>query len=100
MPGIVSGFYGISGQNRSEASYDTSIAGLNVMSGVNVTLRVDASNVLNHPAANTPMLTLAPSATTNTLNTTFGQILNATGFSTLGAKTGSRQVQAVLRVTF
>ena len=24
----------------------------------------------------------------------------ATGFSTLGAKTGSRQVQAVLRVTF
>src|SRR5206468_4146003 len=33
-------------------------------------------------------------------HTTFGQILNATGFSTLGVKTGSRQVQAVLRVTF
>ena len=46
-------------------------------------------------------VTLAPSAATNTLNTTFGQILNATGFSTLGAKkTGSRQVQAVVRVTF
>ena len=56
--------------------------------------RIDASNVLNHPIPNTPQLSLAPSAATNALNTSFGQILNATGFSTIGAKTGYRKVQA------
>lgn len=56
-----------------------------------VQLRMDASNVLNHPTSNTPMLSLAPSAATNALNTSFGQILNATGFSTVGAKTGFRR---------
>jgi len=65
-----------------------------------VQLRIDASNVLNHPVANTPQLSLAPSAATNALNTSFGQILNATGFSTVGAKTGYRRVQAVLRFNF
>jgi hypothetical protein len=62
--------------------------------------RLDASNVLNHPVPNTPQLSLAPSATTNALNTSFGQILNATGFSTIGAKTGYRRVQASLRFNF
>ncbi|HTG73772.1 MAG TPA: hypothetical protein VMB70_08380, partial [Terriglobia bacterium] len=65
-----------------------------------IQLRIDASNVLNHPVANTPQLSLAPSAATNALNTSFGQILNATGFSTIGAKTGYRRVQAVLRFNF
>jgi len=65
-----------------------------------VQLRVDASNVLNHPTANTPQLSLAPSAATNALNTSFGQILNATGFSTIGAKTGYRKVQMGLRFSF
>ena len=37
MPGIVSGFYGTSGQSRSEASFDTYIGGLNVMGNVNLT---------------------------------------------------------------
>ena len=63
-------------------------------------LRIDASNVLNHPIPNTPQLSLAPSAATNALNTSFGQILNATGFSTIGAKTGYRKVQAGVRFTF
>src|SRR5689334_5389259 len=35
MPGVVAGFSGTAGQARSEASYETSISGLNVMSGVN-----------------------------------------------------------------
>src|SRR5262249_34241757 len=48
-----------------------------------VQLRVDASNVLNHPIANTPQLSLAPAAGTNALNTSFGQIINAGTFSTL-----------------
>jgi len=65
-----------------------------------IQLRVDASNVLNHSVPNTPQLSLAPSAATNALNTTFGQILNATGFSTIGAKTGYRKVQGVLRFSF
>ena len=34
----------------------------------------------------------------NVLNTSFGQIINATGFSTIGAKTGYRRVQAVTSV--
>jgi len=37
QPGIVSGFSGTAGQARSEASYETSISGLNVMGSVNVT---------------------------------------------------------------
>jgi len=45
-------------------------------------------------------LSLAPSAQTNALNTSFGQILNAVGFSTIGAKTGYRRVQGVLRFNF
>jgi len=65
-----------------------------------IQLRVDASNVLNHSYPNTPQLSLAPSAATNALNSTFGQIINATGFSTVGAKTGYRKAQAVLRFTF
>ena len=65
-----------------------------------VQLRIDASNVLNHSVPNTPQLSLAPSGATNALNTSFGQILNATGFSTIGAKTGYRKVQAVLRFNF
>jgi hypothetical protein len=60
--------------------------------------RLDASNVLNHPVPNTPQLSLAPSA--GVLNTSFGQIINATGFSTIGAKTGYRRVQASLRFNF
>jgi hypothetical protein len=63
-------------------------------------LRLDASNVLNHPTPNTPQLSLAPSAATNALNTSFGQILNATGFTTIGAKTGYRKVQVALRFNF
>ena len=66
----------------------------------NVQLRLDASNVLNHSVPNTPQLSLAPSAATNALNTSFGQILNAIGFSTIGAKTGYRKVQAVASVQF
>jgi Carboxypeptidase regulatory-like domain len=66
----------------------------------NIQLRVDASNVLNHSVPNTPQLSLAPSAATNALNTTFGQIINATGFSTIGAKTGYRKVQGTLRFNF
>jgi hypothetical protein len=66
----------------------------------NIQLRVDASNVLNHSVPNTPQLSLAPSSTTNALNTTFGQILNATGFSTIGAKTGYRKIQGVVRFNF
>jgi hypothetical protein len=65
-----------------------------------IQLRIDASNVLNHSVPNTPQLSLAPSAATNALNTTFGQILNATGFSTIGAKTGYRKIQGVLRFSF
>jgi hypothetical protein len=42
-----------------------------------VQLRIDASNVLNHPVANTPQLSLAPAAGANALNTTFGQIIQA-----------------------
>jgi hypothetical protein len=45
-------------------------------------------------------LSLAPSAGTNALNTSFGQILNATGFTTIGAKTGYRKIQAALRFNF
>jgi hypothetical protein len=56
--------------------------------------------VFNHPTSNTPQLSLAPSAATNALNTTFGQILNATGFSTVGAKTGFRKIQGMLRLNF
>jgi len=63
-------------------------------------LRIDASNVLNHPIPNTPQLSLAPSAATNALNTSFGQILSATGFSTVGAMTGFRKVQAGVRFNF
>ena len=37
QPGFVSGFSGTAGQSRSEASYETSIGGLNVMGSVNVT---------------------------------------------------------------
>jgi hypothetical protein len=37
QPGIVAGFSGTAGQARSEASYETSISGLNVMGSVNVT---------------------------------------------------------------
>jgi hypothetical protein len=65
-----------------------------------VQFRIDASNVFNHPTVNTPQLSLAPSAATNALNSTFGQILNATGFSTVGAKTGFRKIQGMLRVNF
>jgi hypothetical protein len=65
-----------------------------------VQLRVDASNVLNHPSASTPMLSLAPSAG-GILNTTFGQILNGGGLAgTVGAKTGYRKLQGVLRINF
>ena len=48
MPGVVAGFSGTAGQARSEASYETSISGLNVMSGVNVT----RDGINNSAAAN------------------------------------------------
>jgi hypothetical protein len=63
-------------------------------------LRIDASNVLNHPTVNTPQLSLAPSGQTNALNTNFGQILNGGTFSVVGAKTGFRKVQAMVRFDF
>ena len=63
-------------------------------------LRIDANNVLNHPVANTPQLSLAPSGGTNALNTNFGQILNGGTFSVIGAKTGFRKVQAMVRFDF
>ena len=48
QPGIVSGFSGTAGQARSEASYETSISGLNVMGSVNVT----RDGINNSAAAN------------------------------------------------
>lgn len=67
----------------------------------NVQLRVDASNVFNHPVPNTPQLSLAPSPGTNALNTSFAQIVNSAGLGgTIGAKTGYRKIQAVLRINF
>src|SRR4029453_7261851 len=48
QPGFVAGFNGTAGQPRSEASYETSISGLNVAGNVNVTR--DAIN--NSAAAN------------------------------------------------
>ena len=82
-------------------SFDMNVAkSFRIRESKSVQLRIDASNVLNHPVPNTPQLSLAPSAATNALNTSFGQILNATGFSTIGAKTGYRKVQAVLRFNF
>ena len=82
-------------------TFDMNVAkSFRISESKSVQLRIDASNVLNHPVPNTPQLSLAPSAATNALNTSFGQILNATGFSTIGAKTGYRKVQAVLRFNF
>jgi hypothetical protein len=82
-------------------SFDMNVAkSFRIRESKSVQLRVDASNVLNHPVPNTPQLSLAPSAATNALNTSFGQVLNATGFSTIGAKTGYRKIQAVLRFNF
>ena len=82
-------------------SFDMNVAkSFRISESKSVQFRIDASNVLNHPVPNTPQLSLAPSAATNALNTSFGQILNATGFSTIGAKTGYRKVQAVLRFNF
>jgi hypothetical protein len=63
-------------------------------------LRIDANNVLNHPTVNTPQLSLAPSLGTNALNTNFGQIINGGTFSVIGAKTGFRKVQAMVRFDF
>jgi hypothetical protein len=82
-------------------TFDMNVAkSIRISESKDIQFRMDASNVLNHPTPNTPQLSLAPSATTNALNTSFGQILNATGFSTIGAKTGYRKVQAQLRFSF
>ena len=82
-------------------TFDMNLAKLfRISESKSLQLRIDASNVLNHPIPNTPQLSLAPSAQTNALNTSFGQILNATGFSTIGAKTGYRKVQAGVRFSF
>jgi hypothetical protein len=82
-------------------TFDMNLAKLfRISESKSIQFRIDASNVLNHPVPNTPQLSLAPSAATNALNTSFGQILNATGFSTVGAKTGYRKVQVGLRFSF
>ena len=65
-----------------------------------VQMRIDASNVLNHPTVNTPQLSLAPSAATNALNTNFGQILNATGFPRLAPRLVSARFRRCFELTF
>jgi len=80
-------------------TFDTSLTKfVRISESKSIQFRLDASNVLNHPVPNTPQLSLAPSG--GVLNTSFGQIINATGFSTIGAKTGYRRVQASLRFNF
>jgi hypothetical protein len=59
-------------------TFDMNVAkSIRIRESKSVQLRIDASNVLNHSIPNTPQLSLAPSAATNALNTSFGQILNA-----------------------
>ena len=62
-------------------SFDMNVAkSFRISESKSVQLRIDASNVLNHPVPNTPQLSLAPSAATNALNTSFGQILKRDRF--------------------
>ena len=57
------------------------------------------SKLINLPVTSL-VLSTNSATTSNALNTSFGQIINAGTFSTLGAKTGYRKIQGVLRINF
>src|SRR4029453_11978087 len=110
QPGIVAGFSGTAGQARSEASYETSISGLNVMGSVNVTrdginnsasaatnlAGFQAATVLNPEMIGELRVVIAPVDAEMGRGNAQMQVLTRSGTNTYRGSAGGRAQNSVL----